>query len=136
MKAALWILILIGVIFMVWKGFDYWDKVDAQKEAKERAAEKAQVDPRRLAGLAPALEQSLEQASQGGARTLKAWLEEQKKAGKIEDPRLAWVELDLVVKMTQDDPMAAKKLFAAVKARTTADSPVYSRVKQLEKTYE
>ncbi len=136
MKVLVSILILFGVIFGIWKGFEYWDKVSAQREAKERAAERGQVDPRSLKGLAPGLEQSLELAYQGGARTLKAWLDEQRKEGKIEDPRLAWVELDYVVKVTQDDPVLAKKVFAEVKARTPPDSPVYPRVKELAKTYE
>jgi hypothetical protein len=136
MKALLSILIIAGVIFTIWKGFNYWDEVNHRRTAEERATERAQVDPRRLPGMGPELEQSLAQATQGGARGLKAWLDEQKKQGKIEDPRLAWVELDYVVQVAQQDPVAAKQVFAAVKARTPADSPVYQRVKQLEKTFE
>ncbi len=135
MKVLVSILILFGVIFTIWKGFEYWDRVASEREAQERRAAR-QVDPRSLKGLAPDLERSLEQAYQGGPRALKAWLDEQKKEGKIEDPRLAWVELDYVVKVTQDDPLLAKKVFAEVKARTPTDSLVYPRIKELAKTYE
>ena len=36
----------------------------------------------------------------------------------------------------KDNPAEAKRLFAAIKERTPASSPVYPRIKQLERTYE
>jgi hypothetical protein len=135
MKALISIAILLGVIFVAWKGIQYWDQVNKQEGMQERAAQSSQIDPRRLPGLAQDLELSLDKAYQGGARSLKAWLKAHKDSPKVQDPRLAWIELDYVVKVAQDDPMEAKKIFSAVKARVTKDSPVYSRVKELEKPF-
>ncbi len=137
MKVLMSILILLAVLFTAWKLFDYWDKLDAQKEALEQAEKKAaNIDPRQLGGMAQDMEKSLDQAYQSGPRALKEWIDKNKANKKIQDPRLAWVELDYVVKISQEDPVSARKVFADVKARTQTDSPVYRRVKELEKTYE
>ena len=55
---------------------------------------------------------------------------------KIADPRKAWIELDYVVLLAQSSPGAARQKFQEVKSRVQPDSPVYGRVRQLEKTYE
>ncbi len=52
------------------------------------------------------------------------------------DPRLAWIELDYVQLVAPKNPGEAKRVFADVKQRTPPESPVYKRVKELEKTYE
>jgi predicted Zn-ribbon and HTH transcriptional regulator len=44
--------------------------------------------------------------------------------------------LDYVILLAQSDPSEAKRIFNQVKNRTQSDSPVYSRVQQLAKTYE
>jgi hypothetical protein len=54
----------------------------------------------------------------------------------VKDPRLAWIELDYVVMLSPSDPVEAKKLFAQIKKRTPADSPIMPRIRSLEKTYE
>jgi len=44
--------------------------------------------------------------------------------------------LDYVLVAAPGDPAEARRVFAQVKARLTPRSPVYPRMKQLEKTYE
>ena len=48
----------------------------------------------------------------------------------------ASIELDYVVLLAQSNPEAARKAFAKVKSRITSGSPLYTRVKDLEKTYD
>jgi len=55
---------------------------------------------------------------------------------RVDDPRKAWIELDYVVGIAKDDPQKRKRIFADVKGRTPTTSPVYARIKTLEKTYE
>ena len=54
----------------------------------------------------------------------------------LSDPRLAAIELDYVVLVGASDLKEARQIFAAVKQRTPTNSPVYPRIKQLEKTYQ
>jgi hypothetical protein len=76
----------------------------------------------------------LEIARNRGATGLRDFLARYGK--NIDDPRRAWIELDYVVLLAQSSPGEARREFAKVKSRIQSDSPVYNRVKQLEKTYE
>jgi hypothetical protein len=136
MKAAISILIVLFVIFLGFRLFDYWDKVSQEKEKQSRRSGTSQVDPRSLSGLPDKLESALEKATQDGPKALKEWLDRAKAAQQVKDPRLAWIELDYVLMVTKDNPVEAKRVFADVKNRTSPGSPIYPRVKQLEKTYE
>ena len=136
MKVLISILIVLVVVFVGWKLFDYWDDVSKEREAKERAAEPAQIDPHSLPGLPYQMEESLRQAQKDGARGLKNWLEKYKGYPQVKDPRLAWIELDYVVLLSRENPIEAKKMFAEVKKRVPPDSPVYPRIRELEKTYD
>ena len=64
------------------------------------------------------------------------WLEKAKRSPQIKDPRLAWIELDYVLKVSASNPAEAKRVFIEVKQRIPTDSPVYPRIKSLEKNYE
>ena len=75
-------------------------------------------------------------AQRGDAATLKRFIDSCKNFPDVKDPRLAWVELDYVVKVSATDPLEARKIFQAVKKRTPTDSPIYPRIKSLEKNYE
>ena len=106
------------------------DGVDAV-EARGRAAPAASVV---LPGLPANLEASLQAAQKQGVAGLKNWLNLYRPY--VSDPRLAAIELDYVVLISSTNPQEARRLFAGVKQRTPANSPVYPRVKQLEKTYQ
>ena len=124
-------LLLIGMVFFgAYKVWNYWDTMDQRRAARAAVS----ISPGSLAGLPYQLEPSLDAAQTDGAKSLKFWLEKYGHA--IQDPRLAWIELDYVLLVSRDDPIEAKKVFAQVKKRVPPDSPVYRRIKDLEKTYE
>ncbi len=129
------ILFLVAALFVGWKLFDYWDKVKSEEDAaaRQKAAASA-VSPQQLPGMPYQLEESLSKAEKLGATGLRNWLEAY--GSRIEDPRKAWIQLDYVLLLSRDNPRDAKRLFAEVKARTPESSPVYPRIKELEKTYE
>ncbi len=76
----------------------------------------------------------MQAAEQHGAAGLREFLAAH--GGQIKDPRLAWIELDYVVLAGESNPGEARRVFAKVRARLDSTSPVYSRLKQLEKTYQ
>jgi len=134
-KILIAILLIVGAIFGGWKLLEYWDDVEKDREAKQQAAN-VQIEPRTLPGLPYQLEGPLEEAYKKGAPGLKEWIEKAKRSPQIQDPRLAWIELDYVVQVSRSNPVEAKRVFADVKQRTPANSPIYRRIKALEKTYE
>jgi hypothetical protein len=129
MKPFIVIFILVGLAFGGWKIWDYWKAKQA-----EEAQQNNPVKPEELAGLPFQLKDSLAKAQAGGSKTLKAWLDHYGKS--VQDPRLASIQLDYVLLVGREDPVEARRVFADVKKRTPASSPVYARVKQLESTYE
>jgi hypothetical protein len=54
----------------------------------------------------------------------------------VQDPRKAWIELDYCVLVSHEDLPEARRVFAEVKARTPESSPVWPRIKDLQKVYE
>lgn len=135
MKIAIRLLIIGAVIFAGYKFIQYWETVSKEREAQKQAGT-SQMDPRLLPGVPPQAEAALQEAYNKGTPGLKEWLDNAKRSPLIRDPRLAWIELDYVVRISREDPITAKKIFAEVKRRTPPDSPVYRRIKELEKTYE
>jgi hypothetical protein len=128
------ILIIVLVLYGAWHLFLYWEQVKNQEESAKKEAAAAVVAGDQLPGVPQGLEQSLQAAQRQGAAGLRNWL---KTYGRnIQDPRKAWIELDYVVAVARDDPAEAKKVFGQVKERTPATSPVFPRIKQLEKTYQ
>jgi hypothetical protein len=128
------VFIIVLVLYGGWKLFFYWEQVRDEKANSEKAAAAAAVVPEQLPGMPSGLEPTLQAAQKAGAPALKNWLKQNTRV--VGDPRRAWIELDYVVLVARDDPAEARRVFAAVKKRTTPASPVYERVKQLEKTYE
>ena len=80
------------------------------------------------------LEASLNLAQSRGAGGLHDWLGAY--GSRLQDPRLAWIQLDYVVLVARSDPAEARLVFNAVRQRVKPESPVYDRVKQLEPTYQ
>ena len=128
------ILIIVAALYGGWHLFLYWEDVKNQKETQKKEAAAAQVNGDQLPGVPYALEKSLQAAQKDGAAGLRKWLKTY--GTSIQDPRKAWIELDYVVAVARDDPNEARRVFGQVKERTPATSPVYARVKQLEKTYD
>src|ERR1017187_5844247 len=126
--------IIIIVLWGGWELFLYWDKVSHEEETKQKQDAAAMVVGDQLPGLPYQLETSLQNARKKGAIRLKTWLKTNDRS--VEDPRKAWIELDYCVAVAREDPSEAKRVFAQVKERTPPSSPVWPRLKQLEKAYE
>ena len=130
------VLILL-VLWAGWELFFYWERVKNEQETQKKQAAAALVVGDNLPGMpqySQGMESSLRKAQAQGAAGLREWL---KAYGKnVQDPRKAWIELDYCMLLSEKDPSEAKRVFAEVKARTPQSSPVWPRIKQLEKTYE
>lgn len=135
MTKLITILIVVAALWGGWQLFLYWDKVKTEDEAA--AKKKAQteiVSGDQLPGMPSSLESSYQAAKNQGATAVRNWL---KYNGRnVQDPRKAWIELDYCGMVFREDPSEAKRVFASVKERTPQSSPVWPRIKQLEKTYD
>jgi len=134
MTKIITVLIIVIVLYGGYSLFLYWEKVKNEEDTKEKQEAAAMVLGDQLPGVPYDLEQSLQSAEKQGAAGLKAWLKVNGQS--IEDPRKAWIELDYCVAVAREDPSEARRVFAEVKERTPPSSPVWPRLKQLEKTYE
>jgi hypothetical protein len=135
MKALISIFIVLAIIFTGWKVVDYYQQVEQENEQKE-AASGVNVSPRSLPGLPKPLENPLAEVTKKGPVALKDWLDQAKANNMVKDPRLAWIELDYVLMAVREDPVEAKRVFLSVKSRIDEDSPVYPRLKSLQKSFE
>jgi len=127
-------LIILAVLFCGWQLFFYWEKIKNEEENQKKQAAAAVVVGEQLSGMPYQLEASLRSAEAQGAAGLKNWLKTY--GSKIQDPRKAWIELDYCLLISRANPAEARSLFAEVKRRTPESSPVWPRIKQLEKTYD
>jgi hypothetical protein len=135
MTKLIGLLIVVAVLYGGWNLFLYWDKVKNEEEtAKKQAAAAAMVNPDQFPGVPSSMESSLQAAKKQGATGLGNWLKTYDRY--IQDPRKAWLQLDYCVLIAQKDPAEARRVFKDVKERTPPSSPVFSRIKALEKTYE
>jgi hypothetical protein len=144
MKHVIAILLILAALYGGWELWNYWKEVEAtnpatgpqpgQAGATDPAADpNATVPPGALPGLPPQYEAALAAAQKGGVIALGNWLKTYRRV--CRDPRLAQIELDYVVLLTRDDPVEAKRVFEEVRRRIRPNSPVYERVKRLEKNY-
>jgi hypothetical protein len=135
-------LVIIG-LWIGWIIYQQWEKTNStqgetqqQVEAEARRAAAA-FDPRSLSGLPDKLEDSLQTAKDHGAKALGQWLDFYADKEKVvQDPRLAWIQLDYAVMLAPDDPAKAKQIYGDVHDRIPPTSPVYPRIKELEKTFQ
>jgi hypothetical protein len=126
--------ILLALLFGGWELFFYWEKVKNEEETQKKQAAAAIVSGDQLSGLPQQLEASLKAAESQGAAGLGNWLKIYGRS--VQDPRKTWIELDYCLLISRDDPSEAKRLFAEIKKRTPESSPVWGRIKKLEKAYE
>jgi hypothetical protein len=136
MKQLLWIVVIAAAIFFYVQLRDTWQGVKKKYPDLDVTAQSAAptFTPASLPGLPQGLETSLATAEKNGAKALQTWLS--KCRPYVQDPRLAWIELDYVIMISQEDLPEARRVFQSVKNRTPPTSPVYARVKKLEKTYQ
>jgi hypothetical protein len=136
MKALIALLILLGVFWVGKKLFRSYDEIEKRQSGTEQASPNAPAatPPSSLPGLPATLEPSLSAAEKQGAAGLRDWLHNYRIYAR--DPRLASIELDYVVLISHQDPAEAQRIFQDVKSRTPTFSPIFERVKRLEKTFQ
>lgn len=131
-------LIIVVVLYGGWNLFLYWDKVNHEEATAQKQAAATAITPEQLSGLPQPYDLSYRTAVKAvetqGPSALKKWLKDYDKV--LQDPRKAWIQLDYCVLVAHDDPSEARRVFKEVKDRTPPSSPVWPRIKQLEKTYE
>jgi hypothetical protein len=133
MKAIISIAIIIILAVGGWNLYQYWGNYSEDGNRPTQETSVTSLDPNTLSGLPEKLAGPLEIARKRGGPGLRDWLEYYRKD--IQDPRLAWIELDCCVLLIQTDPVEAKKIFHDVQARLSPSSPVYPRLKQLEAAF-
>ncbi len=138
MTKVIAVLIILLVLWGGWELFFYWERVKNEQETQKKQEAATLVQGEGLPGMPfqgnQTLEKSLQKAQSEGANAMRAWL---KTYGHlIQDPRKAWIDLDYCQLLAGQSPAEARKVFAEVKARTAQTSPVWPRIKQMEKTYE
>jgi len=126
-------LMVLAVLYGGWELFFYWEKVKNEQETQKKQASTV-IDPDGLAGLPQPLEPALKAAEAQGAPALRSFLKNYGRS--IQDPRKAWIELDFCLLIAREDPAEAKRIFAQVKDRTPETSPIWPRIKKLEKAFE
>jgi len=127
-------LLIVAALYGGWELFRYWEKVKNDEEVNQKKEAAAMVLGDQLQGMSSTLDASLAAARKQGAAGLRNWLKTHNQS--VEDPRKAWIELDYCMAVARENTSEAKRVFAAVKERTPPSSPVWPRIKQLEKTYE
>lgn len=138
MTKTIWAFIIVVVLYLAWLLYQNWAGVRDEHEAQvnnlnQRPAPVA-VQGDFLPGMPPGLDTSFRTAKDKGTATLREWLKLY--GSQIQDPRKAWIELEFCVALARENPAEAKSIFAGVKQRTPPSSPVWPRMKELEKTFE
>ena len=126
-------LMVLAVLYGGWELFFYWEKVKNEQETQKKQTSTV-IDPDGLAGLPQPLEPALKAAEAQGAPALRSFLKNYGRS--IQDPRKAWIELDFCLLIAREDPAEAKRIFAQVKDHTPETSPIWPRIKKLEKAFE
>lgn len=132
MTKLMTILIILLAVFVGYRLFVYWEKVESEQDIKEAAAKKV-VKGEQLPGMHWDLEDSLQKATQRGEKGLGEWLNRNR--ARIEDPRLGWIQLDYCELLSRSSPNEARAIFAEVWDRTSTNSPIYPRLRRLEGTF-
>lgn len=136
MKFVLLFLLVATVGFGVYRISLIYRSIPTDEQARGNARENAtpmMVDES-LPSLSPPLEASLASATQAGPQALRQWLNQN--GAWVPEPRLSAIQLDYAQMLVRSNPAEARRVYAAVKARTPANSPLASRLKQLSRTFE
>ncbi len=136
MKFVLLFLLVATVGFGVYRISLIYRSIPTDEQARGNARENAtsMVGDEPLPGLSPPLEASLANATQAGPQALRQWLNQN--GAWVPEPRLSAIQLDYAQLLVRTNPAEARRIYAAVKARTPANSPLASRLKQLSRTFE
>ena len=133
MTKLIWALIIAAVAFVGYRVYLHWAKIHEEREGKKEVPVVA-VSGDSLPGMPAHLDAGCRAARDKSPAAFRAWFNANEK--QLSDPRKAWIELDLCVAIRRDNPAEAKEIFARVKKRVPPSSPVWPRMKELEKAFE
>jgi hypothetical protein len=133
MTRVIWALIIAAVAFVGYRVYLHWAKIQEERGGNEPPPVVV-VSGDALPGMPAALDAGCRAAREKSPSAFRAWFNANEKH--IADPRKAWIELDLCVAIRRDNPSEAREIFARVKKRVPPSSPVWPRMKELEKAFE
>jgi hypothetical protein len=131
-KFVLLFLLVATVGFGVYRISLIYRSIPTDEKARENAT--PMVVDESLPSLSPPLEASLSNATQAGPQAIRQWLIQN--GAWVPEPRLSAIQLDYAQMLVRSKPAQARRVYAAVKARTPANSPLTLRLKQLSRTFE
>ena len=134
MTKLIWVLVIAAVAFVGYRFYLYWAKIQEEHDGRKEAAPIVNVSGDALPGMPPQLDAGCRAAKDKSPTAFRVWFKANEK--QLTDPRKAWIELDLCVAIRRDNPAEAKEIFARVKKRVPPSSPVWPRMKELEKAFE
>lgn len=132
MSKLLLVLLVVSVVYGVYRISVLYNRSSIEEHARESPAV-AQAEET-LPTLTPQLEASLSTATAAGPAAMKEWLTQYSRFAP--EPRLASIQLDYAQMLVRSNPAEARRIYAAVKARTPAGSPLAPRVAKLSRTFE
>lgn len=133
MTRVIWALIIVAVAFVGFRVYEHWVKINAET-GSGKPPPVVQFSGDALPGMPAQLETSYRTARDTSPAAFRAWFNAHGK--QISDPRKAWIELDLCVAVRRDNPAEAKAIYARLKDRVPPSSPVWPRLKELEKAFQ
>jgi hypothetical protein len=133
MTKAIWVLIILVVGYVGYLFYQQWEKARGGNAERPDQAAGAIVHGDSLPGMPSQLETSYRVSKEKGPVAFHTWFTANQKL--LADPRKAWIELELCVALSRENPAEAKRIYAAVKTRVPPSSPVASRLKDLERTF-
>jgi hypothetical protein len=132
-KLILTVVIVVGLSLGAYHLHQYWGNYKTTDAAPPASAPQ-NTSGDDLPGLPDILNQTYQTARQRGVTGLHDFLNAYGTA--VSDPRLASIQLDYAILVASSNPGEARRVYGLVKNRIEPDSPVYSRVQQLAKSYE
>jgi hypothetical protein len=133
MTKVIWVFIIAAVVFIGYRFYVHWEQTQAESGGPKESPVTS-VSGESLPGLPPQLETSLRTAKDRSPAAFRAWFKLHEK--ELADPRKAWIELDLCVAIRRDDPAEARQIYAHLKQRVPPSSPVWPRMKELERAFQ
>ena len=134
MTRLIWVLIAVAVAFVGYRIYLHWAQIQEERGSSRKPVLVVGVSGDSLPGMPAHLDASCRAARDKSPTAFRAWFNANEK--QLADPRKAWIELDLCVAIRRDSPAEAKEIFARVKKRVPPSSPVWPRMKELEKAFE
>lgn len=132
MSKLLWIAVILLIGYFGIRFSNYYREINREIDERNKPSEPAA--PSRDPGMPDALEPLLADAQKKGAKAMKKWLDQYRHL--VKEPRLSEIELDYVMLLGRINPPEARRVFARIRARNGASSPLADRIEKLAKTYE